>query len=195
MHALQKSNPKVNILSISHSEVLMNDKYLLHIGLAALAILGIAVGIVAAISTEMGPPTNSSDMANTTTKANIVPVQAQASDNQNHVTSSLESQPIVNNPANGNGVQDVDLKNLASMVHLDQAKHQGPNKDQWNQALPVAQKLLQGTCDCEQRNWLKQFVTMGNYALSDSSQYYQSAQLMDTLPLNDQDLHLHYNSK
>jgi len=91
-------------------------------------------------------------------------------------------------------IQDVDLKSLASLVNLAAAKQGSPNKDQWTQAIPIANKLLQGPCDCEQRNWLNQFVTMGNYALAGSPQYYQSARLMDTLPLNDQDVRSRYNS-
>jgi hypothetical protein len=91
-------------------------------------------------------------------------------------------------------VQDSDLKGLAAMVHLAAAKKDAPSAEQWTRALPIAKKLAAGACDCEQRNWLNQFITMGNYALSGSAQYHESAKLMDTLPLNDQDVRLRYYS-
>ncbi len=92
-------------------------------------------------------------------------------------------------------VQNADLKHLAALVNLKRAKQERPDKTQWKQAIPAAQQLLLGTCDCEQRNWLKQFITMGDHALSNSKDYYASAQLMDRLPLNDQELNLRYYSE
>jgi hypothetical protein len=100
------------------------------------------------------------------------------------------SSPVVaeNNPlpANATSIPDDRLLHLSTLVNLAGARDQQPEKNQWTQALPVAQKLLDGPCDCAQRIWLKHFVEMGNYALSDSTgQYHETAKLMATLGRND----------
>ncbi len=94
------------------------------------------------------------------------------------------AQPI----ANAVGVSD--LRELAAMVHLSDASATGAdsndrNKARWGAALPKAQRLLQGACDCETRNWLNNFVQTGNYALSDSKEYESSVKFLVSLPKND----------
>ena len=72
------------------------------------------------------------------------------------------------------------------MVNLAGARDQTPDKNQWTQALPIAQKLMDGPCDCAQKVWLKHFIEMGNYALTDSiDQYRETGGLMATLGRND----------
>lgn len=85
-------------------------------------------------------------------------------------------------PAAGAAVPDDALLQLASLVNLAGATTQPPDKTRWAQAVPVASKLMEAPCDCDQRNWLKHFVAMGNDALTDSSaDYLAEAQLIPTL--------------
>lgn len=105
------------------------------------------------------------------------------------------SKPMtVSVPSSAPAVHDEDLKQLAGMVDLAKAKDAAPNAAKWSKALPLAKKLAGETCDCEQRNWLNQFITMGDYALAGAPEYHESAKLMDTLPLNDDNLALRYYS-
>jgi len=97
-------------------------------------------------------------------------------------------------PANAPAVHDADLKQLATLVDLAAAKNAAPSVAKWTKALPIAKQLAAGTCDCEQRNWLNQFIAMGDYALSGAPEYHESAKLMDKLPLNDDNLATRYNS-
>ncbi len=83
-------------------------------------------------------------------------------------------------------IHDSDLKTLGAMVDLGNAAKETPNKEHWTRAIAVAQTLLNGPCDCEQRNWLTHFVDTGNAALADSPDYYKLAQVLPTLALNDQ---------
>ena len=91
-------------------------------------------------------------------------------------------------PTDATSVPDEDLLKLSGLVDLANARYQHPDKARWAQAIPVAQNLLSGPCDCEQRNWLNHFVEMGNDALSNSNDsYYEHANLMVTLGRNDKD--------
>ena len=76
-------------------------------------------------------------------------------------------------PANATYVPDGNLQQLSVMVNLAEATVQAPDKKQWTEAVAVAQKLMEGPCDCAQRVWLKNFIAMGNYALSGSTSQYQ----------------------
>ena len=90
--------------------------------------------------------------------------------------------PLMVLPPNATAVPDDALLQLASLVNLPDATTQPPDKARWEQAVPAASKLMDGPCDCDQRNWLKHFVAMGNDALAGSStDYVQDAQLMSTL--------------
>ena len=89
-------------------------------------------------------------------------------------------------PADAVSVPDDDLLRLCALVDLANAANHPPDKEGWKQAIPIAERLQQGPCDCEQRNWLHHFVETGNSALSDSAdQYAENAQLMLTLARND----------
>ena len=94
--------------------------------------------------------------------------------------------PVVN-PAPGDTamVSDQALLRLSGMVNLANAMNEPPNEAEWQQALPIAEKLLVSPCDCAQRNWLNHFVAMGNHALHGSEdEYKKSAQLIVTLGRN-----------
>ena len=97
---------------------------------------------------------------------------------------AVESIPPL--PADATFVPDEDLLKLSTMVDLAGAATHRPNKDRWRQALAVSQKLMEGPCDCEQRNWLSRFGEMGNFALTNSETEYRNyATLMSNLGRND----------
>ena len=90
-------------------------------------------------------------------------------------------------PANARTIPDHYLEELSAAVNLAGAREQPPDKGVWTEALPVAQKLMDGPCDCAQKVWLKHFIEMGNYALTDATrQYHETAGLMATLGRNDE---------
>jgi hypothetical protein len=94
--------------------------------------------------------------------------------------------PIPPLPANATSIPDEDLLKLSAMVDLADAATHRPDKERWKQAISISQKLMEGPCDCEQRNWLTRFVEMGNFALSDSeSEYRGYATMMATMGRND----------
>ncbi|MBA3961906.1 MAG: hypothetical protein H0X40_08400 [Chthoniobacterales bacterium] len=83
-------------------------------------------------------------------------------------------------------VPDKYLLNLSSTVDLPHAGLRPPDKARWAQSIRVAEQLLQGPCDCEQRNWLNHFVAAGNLALTGSVEDYQKElALLVTLARND----------
>jgi len=85
-------------------------------------------------------------------------------------------------------VLDSDLVRLAEAVRLGKANTGDVSKEVWARETPVAEKLLKGLCDCDQRNWLNHFVKTGKEALSGSENYYQSVQVLATLRRSNQDL-------
>lgn len=89
-------------------------------------------------------------------------------------------------PVGAAAVPDEYLLKLSGVVGIDEVWNQEPDRARWAAAIPVAEKLLQGPCDCEQRNWLKHFVEMGDSAVSgDDTNYYQLARVMAQLSRND----------
>ena len=77
------------------------------------------------------------------------------------------------------------LENLARGVALDgnEGDEAGNKKERWAKAMPVAQALVaHSDADCEQRNWLVRFVECGQQALSDSPDYYGSANELASMP-------------
>ncbi len=92
-------------------------------------------------------------------------------------------------PANAASVPDADLLKLSAMVNLPNADERHIDKNQWAAAVPIAEQLVQGPCDCEQRNWLNHFIEMGNDASPGSDDaYYKLAVLMRKMARNDQQL-------
>lgn len=90
--------------------------------------------------------------------------------------------------ATGLAVQDSDIAQLAAAVKLGTTNTASVGKDVWARETPVAERLLNGLCDCDQRNWLKHFVQTGNEAINGSENYYQSVQLLETLRRSNADL-------
>jgi hypothetical protein len=93
-------------------------------------------------------------------------------------------QPLA--PSNPVAVQRSDINKLAAAVKL--GTNQSVNKDVWVRETPVAAKLENAMCDCDQRNWLKHFVETGNDAISGSPHFDESLHLLATLRKDDGDL-------
>ena len=92
-------------------------------------------------------------------------------------------------PANATSVPDADLLKLSAMVNLPNAEERRIDKEQWGRALPIARQLVQGPCDCEQRNWLNHYIEMGENALAGSNDaYFKLAILMQKMARNDKQL-------
>jgi GMP synthase-like glutamine amidotransferase len=86
-------------------------------------------------------------------------------------------------------VQRSDINQLAAAVKLGSSASVG--KEVWARETPVAKRLLNGLCDCEQRNWLIHFVETGDQAMAGSQQYSQSVQHLAKLRRDDLDLPAH----
>ena len=75
-----------------------------------------------------------------------------------------------------------ELLKLSGLVNLAGSPYVSPDQEQWRQAIPVARDLERGTCDCAQRNWLKTFIQMGEFALAgDEENYRKHGEIMVTL--------------
>ncbi len=122
-------------------------------------------------------------VASTTPVANVV------ADGLPPIRASEEPIVIPPLPANAVSVPDADLLKLSAMVNLPNADERRINKEQWALAVPIAKQLVQGPCDCEQRNWLNHYIELGNDALTGSDDaYYNLAVLMHKMARNDRQL-------
>jgi len=162
----------------------MTNKFLIGSALAFFSVFILGIGAVVSIS-NMTEQTAVSPSPTTTTPEVQSPKQPGPPVSPRLITaaeppSSLQAAPIP--------VLNSDLDRLAAAVKLGEANTGGVSKETWARQVPVAEKLLQGLCDCDQRNWLKHFVKTGNDALSGSEDYYQSIQLLAKLRRSDQDL-------
>ena len=80
------------------------------------------------------------------------------------------------------GPLDNYLLNLEDMVDVANARYGTPDKERWRHALPVARVLEEGMCDCAQRNWLNQFIALGEAGLSeDLAAYHQQGETMASI--------------
>jgi len=176
----------------------MSDKFLTRSAIAAFATLILAVLAVAGITyfSPKAPPATSNTQLTALTNGQAVthidPIvrDSQTSNPGSDQPATQPQAPAFSLPLS-NAVGADDLKNLAVAVDLKNAKLSDVDKEAWQKALPTAQKLLQGACDCEGRNWLNHFVETGNYALSGDSHYEDSAKMLLTLPKNDDEATTH----
>jgi hypothetical protein len=164
----------------------MSHRFFIGIGVAFFAILALGVAAVVGVSAM-------SDSANIASKpATIAPISAapesvaettpepeqlRATPPSLRPNSPMQSSVI----ATGYTVQDSDIGQLAAAVKLGGPAMGVVGKEVWARETPVAEKLLEGLCDCDQRNWLNHFVETGHEAISGSGNYYQSIQLLATL--------------
>jgi hypothetical protein len=171
----------------------MSNKFLIGLGLAfALVFLGAiaaVVGITSAtdrvIMVDDSPPARPAGSASV---ADSAPAPAP-------LAASVDVRPwpaAGATPASAAAVavtvDDSDLAALAAAVKLGASSTGDVSRDVWAQQLPVAQRLLKGMCDCDQRNWLVHFVQAGQEALSGSSHFPESIQLLTTLRRGNHDL-------
>jgi hypothetical protein len=100
---------------------------------------------------------------------------------------SVENTPSSAQPGM-EAVQDADLAQLAVAVQLGASANSAADARKWAQQLPVAQGLKQKMCDCEQRNWLNQFIATGKDAVAGSPGYAHDLDVLLDLPRNDDQL-------
>lgn len=164
----------------------MTNKFLVGVGAAFFAVFALGIAAVVGISnltTTQTSPLARTKPAEVAPPASPSPTSAVQTLDQPAPVIALTSSVVSSQVSHGSLpiVHDSDLAQLASEVKLGQANTGDVGKDVWARETPVAQKLLQGLCDCDQRNWLKHFVQTGNQALTGSEEYYQSVQLLATL--------------
>ena len=84
--------------------------------------------------------------------------------------------------ANTPGPLDNYLLKLEGITNVGNARYNAPNRESWQEALPIARVLEQGMCDCAQRNWLNQFIATGEAGLSgDLDAYHQHGETMASI--------------
>jgi hypothetical protein len=171
----------------SKKTIARNDTFLLGLMVGAFLILFIAAGAVEMASVNLTREVAPKEASASPSQSNLnIPVAvAQSTSPGGHALASpIEVAPAAA-PASTKGVtgsvDDSDLKELASAVHLLDGKVPAPDKEAWTRELPVAQELARKTCDCEQRNWLNRFILTGNAVLGGSNQYYCSAQVLSSM--------------
>jgi hypothetical protein len=174
----------------------MSDKFLIRIAIAAFATLMLAFAAVEGINYLSPKAENVETIAQ---RQAPPPPTIAIRDSQTANPMANQPPPEVeipqfNQPISG-AVNASDLRDLAHQVNLKNTDLADVDKDQWKQALPKAQKLLGGACDCEQRNWLTHFIETGGYAISGSTQYQDSAKFLSTLPKDDQEATTHQISE
>jgi hypothetical protein len=103
-------------------------------------------------------------------------------------SNSAASSAVAHSASTGQQVLPADLNNLADKVKLDGGALQNVDAAEWAQQLPNAEQMLQGMCDCEQRNWLNRFVTTANDAIAGSNNYFTSVKILDQMPRTDDEL-------
>ena len=152
--------------------------------------IGIVVCAIAVFATRhFTPDTALTQVQAQTVPATPIPLAEPVAVQPVALTVSEDANVIPSLPADATSVPDVDLLKLSTMVNLTNAEERHIDKEPWSRAVPIAQKLAQGPCDCEQRNWLVQFIQMGNDALAGSNDdYYRLATVMRKTARNDKQL-------
>jgi hypothetical protein len=172
----------------------MSHRFLIGIGVAFFAVLAFGVAAVVgvtAMSESAGTSSQTITSASVVTTADPTPAAAPAL--QPRVAADptpRAASPALPNAAHDTGVtvQDSDIAQLADAVKLGRTNSGAVSKEVWVRETPIAQRLLNGLCDCDQRNWLKHFVQTGNEAINGSENYYQSVQLLATLRRSNADI-------
>ena len=164
------------------------EKCFVGLGVCTTTLLAAGFGIVAFQRSDNGK--SDKTVAQSAPVLNASQDQSRNSSQGAVVQSIAKAPPVVPAlaplPANATFIPDEYLERLSTMVNLAGARDHAPDKTLWAQALPVAQKLMDGPCDCAQKVWLKHFIEMGDFALSDSAtQYHETANLISTLGRND----------
>jgi len=175
----------------------MSPKFLIGVGVAFFGVLALGIAAVVGVTTMSESSTASTSQAQVAASAPVaaapapIPAAPSAPQQPAAATSTPASAtPAAQSPVIGSAVtvQDSDIAQLASAVKLGTPTAGSISKEVWARETPVAEKLLNGLCDCDQRNWLKHFVQTGNEAISGSENYYQSVQVLGTLRRSNADL-------
>ena len=171
----------------------MTGRFTIGILCACLAVLVAGILAITAILDMTGPTPSSPDILDVATQ----PLEPTApAEPLMHVTSGplqlpmTPSMPVpasIEQPSEGLIVHDVDLQSLALAVKLYEPNSGGVSKEVWALETPIAQKMLEGLCDCEQRNWLNHFVLAGQEATSGSADFSATVQLLSQLRRSDED--------
>ena len=160
------------------------QKRLLCVGITGTALLllaTVAMNSPGHVDVRMRTPRPTQEAA-----VRVVPPPVVQASEKNTLSTSFATDPIAPLPANAASIPDEDLLKLSAMIDLASARDRDPDKKRWAQALPIAQMLLQGPCDCEQRNWLNHFVEAGNDALTDATdRFHEHVWLVSNLARND----------
>lgn len=174
----------------------MSNRFLIGIAAAFFAVFAIGIGAVVGIA-HMSDQTTISDVSSSTSAettrastAAFVPFSPKLQDPESATSPVVQAPAPVGDAGKPTGivVTDSDINQLADAVRLGAQKTGDVGKDVWARETPIAKKLLNGMCDCDQRNWLKHFVLTGQEAISGSENYYQSVQLLATLRRNNSEL-------
>lgn len=170
----------------------MNNKFLIGIGAAFVLVFAGGIAAVVGITSMTDHVTVSEYQTVAKTPEVVVPSEPKPT--------FARFSPEVEPPAEQSGVaaatttpvpvavNDADLLQLADSIQLGSPSSGRVGKEVWRRQIPVAQKLLRGMCDCDQRNWLKHFVETGQDAVSDSAHFGESIQLLASLRRKNQSL-------
>jgi hypothetical protein len=180
--AMTSRNKKVNA---SDGTSVNYTKYLL--GFSLLNLVSLSAAVVFVGSPRSTPAPEVSQIANTSTAAPAFVSSKLDQEAPVAVQGSVEISPP--SSAGTEPVRDADLLALARAVGLgNEAKAVHPDKEAWARQMSVAQNLYGGICDCEQRNWLSNFITTANYAVSGSDAFNPSVQHLAQMPHNNKEL-------
>jgi len=159
----------------------MNEKTLIGIGVVAVAAPVLAFWMFSGAH-------HSAETAAAAKPENL-PTQTIATMQKGTTTSLLAAPPAASSMSpSGVQVTPRDQEKLAQMVGLTDSPNQPLNKEKWKKALPIAEKLVNQSADCEQRNWLNQFIAVGNMALEESPDYEKFALALATMYRDDREL-------
>lgn len=172
----------------------MSPRFLIGICVAFFGVLALGVAAVVGVTAMSESPGASGKVAAAPTVTTALEPALAVSAAPQTVVAATPAPPSViptaptAPPSTGVVVQNSDIDQLANAVKLGTSNSGTVSKEVWARETPVAEKLLNGMCDCDQRNWLKHFVQTGNEAINGSENYYQSVQLLATLRRSDGDL-------
>jgi hypothetical protein len=164
----------------------MTTRFLFGIAAAFFVVFAVGVGAVVGIAhysdqTTISEISSASDADRPVTPP-VASIDAHALAPEAAAPSSggLALAPVSSQPT-GIPVTSDDINRLAVAVNLGSENTGDVRREVWAKETPVAEQLLNGMCDCDQRNWLKHFVETGKEAVSGSENYHQSIQTLATL--------------
>ena len=168
----------------------MSNKFLLGICLAFSAIFIFGLAAVVGVNSSTTPGFTEHTTMKTSPPSEPASPQPSSAATLPTPETDANSEPKVSSPISSPDaavtVQDSDLQKLAAAVKLGAVNTGDVSKNVWAQQTPMAEKLLRGMCDCDQRNWLNHFVKTGHDAISGSQDYYQSVQVLAQLRFSNQ---------